>query len=81
MTALFNSNISQAEALRRYTLAIAIIGIFFANPALPAWITLLALYPFVTALTQWDPLNVVFSALLTKYTSVFATNHPVHRTH
>lgn len=59
-------NVSRSESIRRYALGLIILGVFFANPSLPAWITLIALYPLATALVQWDPANALFNKLLSK---------------
>lgn len=60
------TNVSRSESFRRYTLGLIILGVFFANPSLPAWVTLIALYPLATALVQWDPANALFDKLLRK---------------
>ena len=59
-------NVSRSESFRRYALGLIILGVFFANPTLPAWVTLIALYPLATALVQWDPANALFDKLLNK---------------
>ena len=46
------TNVSRSESFRRYALGFGILAFFFANPALPAWVTLVALYPLATALVQ-----------------------------
>jgi hypothetical protein len=58
------TNVSRSESFRRYTLGFGILAVFFTNPTLPAWVTLIALYPLATALVQWDPLNAAFDALI-----------------
>lgn len=60
------TNVSRSESFRRYALGFGILAFFFANPALPAWVTLVALYPLATALVQWDPANALFEKLLNK---------------
>ena len=60
------TNVSRSESFRRYALGLIILGVFFANPSLPAWVTLIALYPLATALVQWDPANALFDKLLRK---------------
>ena len=64
MKTMMDKNVSRAESFRRYAIGILIMGVFLANPELPAWIPLLALYPLATALNQWDPLNAVFDAVI-----------------
>lgn len=64
MKTIMGKNISRAESFRRYAIGILIMGAFLANPGLPAWMPLLALYPLATALNQWDPLNAVFDAVI-----------------
>ena len=63
---IMTTNVSRSESLRRYALGLIILGVFFANPSLPAWVTLIALYPLATALVQWDPANALFDKLLRK---------------
>ena len=60
------TNVSRSESFSRYALGFIILGVFFVNPSLPAWITLVALYPLATALLQWDPMNALFNTLTTK---------------
>ena len=60
------TNVSRSESFRRYALGFGILAFFFVNPALPAWVTLVALYPLATALVQWDPANALFEKLLNK---------------
>lgn len=62
------TNVSRSESFRRYALGLIILGAFFANPSLPAWVTLIALYPMATALVQWDPANALFDKLLSRRT-------------
>ncbi len=64
MKTMMDKNVSRAESFRRYAIGILIMGVFLANPGLPAWMPLLALYPLATALNQWDPLNAVFDAVI-----------------
>jgi hypothetical protein len=59
-------NVSRSESFRRYALGFGILAVFFANPSLPAWVTLIALYPLATALVQWDPANALFEKVLHK---------------
>ncbi|MEJ2180215.1 MAG: DUF2892 domain-containing protein [Gammaproteobacteria bacterium] len=61
-----STNVSRSESFRRYALGLIILGVFFANPSLPAWVTLIALYPRATALVQWDPAIALFEKLLRK---------------
>ena len=63
---IMTTNVSRSESFRRYALGLVILGVFFANPSLPAWLALIALYPLATALMQWDPLNALFDNLLRK---------------
>ena len=60
------TNVSRSESFRRFALGFIILAVFFANPSLPAWITLIALYPLSTALVQWDPAIALFDKLLRK---------------
>ncbi|KPJ92304.1 MAG: hypothetical protein AMJ55_09985 [Gammaproteobacteria bacterium SG8_15] len=60
------TNVSRSESFRRYALGFGILAFFFANPAMPAWVTLVALYPLATAMVQWDPANALFEKLLNK---------------
>lgn len=59
-------NVSRSESFRRYALGFGILAFFFANPAMPAWVTLVALYPLATALVQWDPAIALFEKALNK---------------
>jgi hypothetical protein len=61
-----NTNVSRSESFRRYALGFGILAFFFANPAMPAWVTLIALYPLATALVRWDPANALFEKLINK---------------
>jgi hypothetical protein len=62
----FAINVSRAEAIRRYVLGSALIGAFFASPAVPSWIVLFACYPIFTAMLQWDPANALFQKVVAK---------------
>jgi len=64
MKTIMDKNVSRAESFRRYAIGLLVMGVFLANPGLPAWMPLLALYPLATALNQWDPLNAVFDAVI-----------------
>ena len=63
---IMTTNVSRSESFRRFALGFAILAVFFANPPLPAWVTLIALYPLATAMVQWDPANALFDKLLNK---------------
>jgi len=58
------ANVSRSESFRRFALGFFILAVFFANPSLPAWLTLIALYPLATALLQWDPIVAVFDSVI-----------------
>jgi hypothetical protein len=58
------TNVSRSESFRRFGLGFLILAVFFANPSLPAWVTLIALYPLATALLQWDPTIAVFDSVI-----------------
>jgi hypothetical protein len=58
------ANVSRSESFRRFGLGFFILAVFFANPSIPAWVTLIALYPLATALIQWDPLNAIFDSVI-----------------
>ena len=60
------TNVSRSESFSRFVLGFGILAAFLVNPSLPAWITLIALYPLATALVQWDPANELFEKLLHK---------------
>ena len=60
------TNVSRSESFRRFALGLGILAVFFANPSLPAWVTLIALYPLATALLQWDPVNALFDIFMSK---------------
>ena len=64
----FEINVSRSEAIRRYVLGTALIGVVLISPAVPSWIALFACYPIFTAMTQWDPANALFQQL---------TGHPL----
>ena len=57
-------NVSRSESFRRYALGLIILAVFFANPSLPVWVSLVALYPLATALVRWDPANALFDKVL-----------------
>jgi hypothetical protein len=59
-----NANVSRAESFRRIALGFFILAVFFANPSLPAWVSLISLYPLATALLQWDPIVAVFESVI-----------------
>lgn len=66
MKTFTSENLSQAESTRRYILAASIIGVFFAVPGIPAWVTFVSVYPFMTAVLHWDPLNAAIERISDK---------------
>ena len=67
MKSFDSENLTTAESARRYVLTAIILAFFFANPGIPAWVALLSVYPFATAMLKWDPLNAVFENMASKY--------------
>ena len=67
MKSFTSENLTQAESTRRYILAAAIIGVFFAVPGIPAWVTFVSLYPFLTAVLHWDPINATIERIEQRY--------------
>ena len=64
MKTVMAKNISRSESFRRYAIGTIVLAAFMTNPTLPAWVALIALYPFATAMNQWDPLNALFDAVI-----------------
>ena len=58
-----SENLSTTEAFSRYVLATAILALFFSSTGMPAWVTLLSVYPFATALLKWDPVNAIIDKM------------------
>jgi hypothetical protein len=73
MNQALTSNISTAEQARRYAIGTALILLVLANNAFPAWIALVACYPILTAVIQWDPVNYVFQAVINKFNKLQST--------
>jgi hypothetical protein len=59
MNTYMEINLSRSEALRRFVLGSGLIGAVLTVPTLPAWIALVACYPVLTAIMQWDPANAL----------------------
>ena len=74
MKTLFSENLSNGEVSRRFVLTAAILAFFFASPGMPAWVALVSVYPFATALLKWDPLNAMLENIsVTRGTEKVAT--------
>ena len=59
MNTFFSENLSNAEVARRFVLTTVILAFFYASSSIPAWVTLISIYPFATGLLRWDPLNAL----------------------
>jgi len=66
MNQLFEPNLKIEEQVSRIVLGIAIISVVLFNPSLPAWITLIACYPILTAILEYDPLNSCIHCVFAK---------------
>ena len=67
MVQALSSNISTAEQARRYAIGAALISLVLVNNTFPAWLALVACYPILTAVIQWDPANYVFQVVINKF--------------
>ena len=57
------ANIKTSERVVRSVFSIIIPIAVLLSPDLPPWLALVAIYPFFTALTEWDPFYAAFNAL------------------
>lgn len=78
MNSLFNQNVSQNEQCRRVVVGAAILAVLLANPTLPAWIALVALYPLFTALISWCPLNAMIETMIHAVRQRTQSTAPTH---
>lgn len=69
MNTSIDLNLSRSEVLRRLVLGSGLIGAVLLSPTIPSWIALVACYPILTAIMQWDPANVVFQKVVTNLNS------------
>ena len=57
MNTILDSNIAYVERVIRMLIGFAFVSsvMFFGNEV-PAWVSLFAVYPLITAIMAWDPL-------------------------
>ena len=73
-----NSNVRAHEQVIRPVLSILIAVAVLLLPQLPPWLALVAIYPFFTALIEWDPFYAVFNALRAKHGERRIPHHVSH---
>lgn len=62
MNTILENNITVCGRNERLFVGIALIAsVMFFGEVVPAWVTLLAVYPVITAIMLWDP---IFAAVL-----------------
>lgn len=67
MNTFMSENVSRNEQCRRTMIGGVILALVLASPSAPAWLALVSLYPFMTALVSWCPINAVVAKVLAKF--------------
>ena len=62
MNTILDSNIAYVERVARMGIGFALVSsVMFFGSVVPAWVSLFAVYPVITAIMAWDP---IYAAVL-----------------
>jgi hypothetical protein len=62
-------NINTFDRITRFVTGFAIIAAVLTMDQIPAWFTLLAIFPVFTAIIRWDPLYTLSMIIKGRFTS------------
>jgi len=57
------SNLNIADTVIRFILGLSAITVVLAMPTIPVWLALVATYPVLTGILNWDPIYAAYLAL------------------
>lgn len=58
---IMDFNVSFYDRINRLVMGSLLLIAMMASASIPAWLTLIPLYPILTAIAAWDPLYAVFN--------------------
>jgi len=58
---IMDFNVSFYDRVNRLVLGSFLLVAMMATASIPAWLTLIPLYPILTAIAAWDPLYALFN--------------------
>ncbi len=73
-----NTNINTSEQIIRPIISLMIATAVLLMPQLPPWVTLVAIYPFFTALIGWDPFYAAFDFFRNRQQTHGLSTHVSH---